>query len=51
MPRVILFIVCCAVLALGGGMVRGAMGLAALAFAALCAWLVWRLTQLFLGQP
>ncbi|WP_156913832.1 hypothetical protein [Comamonas badia] len=51
MPRVILFIACCAVLAMGGGMVRSAMVLAALAFASLCAWIAWQLVRIFLGRP
>jgi len=50
MPRVILFIACCAVLALGAGTVGAAMGLTALAFAALCAWVGWRLVQMLLGK-
>jgi len=51
MLRVVLFILCCAVMALGGAMVRTAMALGALAFALLCAWITWRLAQLLLGKP
>lgn len=50
MPRLILLIVCCAVLALGAGWVRSAMALGLLAFTALCAWIAWRLVQMFLGN-
>lgn len=51
MLRLVLFILCLAVMALGGGMARTAMALGALAFASLCAWIAWRLAQLLLGKP
>lgn len=51
MPRLILLIVSCAVLALGAGWVRTGMALGLLAFTALCAWIAWLLVQLLLGRP
>ena len=51
MLRVILLIICCAVLALGGGMVRSAIGLGLLAFGCLCAWIAWQLVRMVLGRP